>query len=305
MGKPKAPTPPDPRQVAGAQTAQNIGTAIAQGGLNNVNQVTPWGNLSWSQSGTQKWTDPNTGKVHKIPNYTATTSLSRAGQKMLGFGNKAGINFAKLGANLSGRLGDILGKPLDAGGLPDSQKAANRYLNRDYGRQRTRVEEALLSRVEPGFERDMEGLRSQLIGQGITEGSEAWDRAMGRLGEQRNDARFQAVLAGGTEQSRLAGLARDQATFAGQNRDRALSEMLTLRSAPVNEVTALMSGGQVQGPSFVPTNPAQIANVDRAGLEMANYGQRMQAWQQQMANRGNLFGGLLGLGSGALMGGYF
>ena len=36
MGKPKPPAPPDPQETAGAQTAQNIGTAITQQQLNNV-----------------------------------------------------------------------------------------------------------------------------------------------------------------------------------------------------------------------------------------------------------------------------
>ncbi|PII38583.1 hypothetical protein T190_18770 [Sinorhizobium meliloti CCBAU 01290] len=41
MGKQKAPSPPDPNKTASAQTATNIGTAIANQTLGNVNQVTP------------------------------------------------------------------------------------------------------------------------------------------------------------------------------------------------------------------------------------------------------------------------
>ena len=83
MGK-KAPKPPDPKETASAQTATNIGTAIANSYMGNVNQVTPDGSLTYSQSGTQKWTDPLNGKVYDIPTWTATQTLSQAQQAIKG-----------------------------------------------------------------------------------------------------------------------------------------------------------------------------------------------------------------------------
>ena len=55
MGKSKAPKPPDPVRTAAAQTATNIGTALAEGALNRVNQVTPDGALTYVRSGTTPW----------------------------------------------------------------------------------------------------------------------------------------------------------------------------------------------------------------------------------------------------------
>ena len=46
---PKAPPPPDPTVVAGAQTASNIATAQKNAQLNRVNQYTPWGSQTYSQ----------------------------------------------------------------------------------------------------------------------------------------------------------------------------------------------------------------------------------------------------------------
>ncbi len=41
-----APEAPDPKQTASAQTATNIGTAVANNVMGNANQVTPDGNLT-------------------------------------------------------------------------------------------------------------------------------------------------------------------------------------------------------------------------------------------------------------------
>lgn len=46
-----APTPPDPKQVAGDQTSTNIGTAIASNHMRMMNQHTPWGSIVFNQVG--------------------------------------------------------------------------------------------------------------------------------------------------------------------------------------------------------------------------------------------------------------
>lgn len=53
MGKssPSAPAAPDPAKTAAAQTQSNKETAYWNAVLNNVNQITPYGNLTYEQSG--------------------------------------------------------------------------------------------------------------------------------------------------------------------------------------------------------------------------------------------------------------
>lgn len=52
MGKGgSAPTPPNPKQVAGDQTSTNIGTAIASNHMRMMNQHTPWGSIVFNQVG--------------------------------------------------------------------------------------------------------------------------------------------------------------------------------------------------------------------------------------------------------------
>ena len=47
-----APSPPDPVATANAQETLNKNTAIYQAEMNNVNQTTPYGSLTYTQTGT-------------------------------------------------------------------------------------------------------------------------------------------------------------------------------------------------------------------------------------------------------------
>lgn len=377
MGKSKAPAAPDPQETAAAQTSQNIGTAIAQQQLNNVNQVTPYGSLTYDQTGSYQYTDPNSGDVHDIPTYTATQTLSEAQQAISDQNDQSSLNLATLGASQSGRLDDLLSRPLDLSGLPERNDFSSiqspnlgeigsgpelqssigsagditRSYGTDFSEDRQRVEDALLERLNPGLERDKSALEARLASQGIRVGSEAYSAALADFGQQTNDARLSAILGAGEEQSRLAGLEAQRASFensaqsqefaqqssrsafenaalqqsyqnqsaatqannqtalqgfnadlsqaGAQNsaRSDALNEAFAVRNQPINEITALSSGAQVQSPSFVSTNPAQLANTDVAGINFAAYNAEQQSYQAQLDQQNSLFGGLAGLGS--------
>jgi hypothetical protein len=118
MSKPKPPAPPDPTQVASAQTGTNIGTAIANTQMGQVNQVTPEGSLMYSQTGTQTYTDPTTGRTYAIPQYTATTSLSPEAQAIREQTNRGNLNMATLAANQSGRADELLSTPFSLDSVP-------------------------------------------------------------------------------------------------------------------------------------------------------------------------------------------
>jgi hypothetical protein len=268
MGKGGAPTPPDPYETAGAQTQQNFFTGLMNQSMGTTNQTTPYGSLTFDKTGTESLTAPD-GTVYKVPKYSATTSLSPDAQGAVDANIGASRNMAELAQQQSGRLGEILGSQ------PDIRDVT--------GTTRDGAMEAIMSRLAPQFDQDRESLRSSLVNQGIREGSEAFDRAMGRHGQQVNDARMQAVLGSGQEQS------------------RAIQNEIALRSAPINEIMAAMSGGQVQGPSFVNTPSSGIDNVDQAGLIMDNYNAKMQQYQMQQAQQQQLLGGLLGLGGNLAM----
>nr|DAF83379.1 MAG TPA: Neck appendage protein [Caudoviricetes sp.]DAK00511.1 MAG TPA: Neck appendage protein [Caudoviricetes sp.] len=101
------------------------------------------------------------------------------------------------------------------------------------------------------------------------------------------------------DQTLNAQLARFNAQ--NQQRSQAMQEAYAQRQQPINEIIGLMGGAPIQQPNFVNTSMPTVPTVDYAGLVNENYNQRMGLYNQQMAQRQNLFGGLLGLGSSAIM----
>ena len=269
--------------------------------FNMTNQVTPFGSLSYDQTGSQTITGPD-GTTYQVPQYTATTTLDPAQQSLFDTGMSAKQNIADVSKDQSARLGEIFST-----GAIQSPDLTKTY-NTDFSEDRGRVEEALMSRLNPSLERDRESLRTSLANQGIREGSEAFDRAMNRTDEQATDARMQAILAGGTEQSRLVGLERDRASFENAAAGQQFGMDGNARSQSINEIIGLLSGSQVQTPQFTSTPTTSIPGVDIAGLEMDAYQGELANWQQKQAGLGSILGAgatLLGAPSGSIMGGFF
>ena len=467
MSKPRPPRPPDPNEVAASQTGVNIGTAVANTQMGQVNQVTPEGSLMYSQTGSQTYTDPSTGRTYAIPQYTATTSLSPAAQAIRDQNNAASLNLATLGANQSARADDLLSTPFSMSGAPAAadrsgyttaqysgdltapqfsqsgtplpgmsqgamvpgasqgtagpqfgQVGTSANLQDSYtpeggfSADRQRVEDALMGRLGTQRERDMEGLRTQLLNQGVNIGSEAYSRAMQDFDRTNTDMRTSAILASGQEQSRLLGEARGAGQFSNEARQagfqnqlagtgfnnaanlqgyqlaedqrrygdtmglqrfglgedqrryddaqrmglfgmaedqrrygdamaqqqfgnqqaiqgrgdaiadarfgqqgaiydaqdnaraRYLQEQLGLRNQPINEITALLSGSQVQTPQFGIAQSAMIPTTDYAGIRQQGFGNQMANYQQQNANYQAMLGGLFGLGSAGITAGF-
>lgn len=238
-----APAPPDPRQTSAASTSTNVGTAVANAYLGNVNQVTPNGNLTYDQTGSYQWFDPYTMQTYNIPTFTATQTLSPQGQAIQDQNQSAQLNLSTIANNQSGFLKDYLGKPADTSSLPgligspnlqtsigggydtnfnrdiggtftDGVDLATSYAGADdFSADRQRVEDALWQRGAAGRAQEEEALRTRLLNSGLREGSAAWNAEMERLGRQVADERTGVLLAGGQEQSRLVGLSRDAAQF--------------------------------------------------------------------------------------------
>jgi Chaperone of endosialidase len=98
---------------------------------------------------------------------------------------------------------------------------------------------------------------------------------------------------------------QQQAAFnaAQAARNQYMQEQYAARNQPINEITSLLSGSQVQQPNFVNTPGAQIPTTDIASLVNQGFQQQFQNYAQQSQNTNALLGGVLGLGAGALRGG--
>lgn len=263
MGKPSAPTPPDPRQTSAAQTGTSVGTAIANANLQNLNQITPNGNLTFDQSGTYKFTDPYTNQSYDIPRYTATQTLSPQQQQLYNLNNQTQQNLAQTGVDQSAKIGNLLG--------------TNVNLNNDA--VESRLFDLGSKRLDPMFQRNEDQLRTRLMNQGIQPGSQAWNAEMTQFQQGKNDAYDQLALTG---------------------RGQSVQEILAQRNQPINEISALMSGSQVSQPNFINKTMPTIPTTDNAGLINQNFNQQEQGYQQKMQNYNQLMGGLFGLGAAGI-----
>ena len=242
MGKPSAPSPPNPYQTAAAQTGTNVSTAVANAYLNNTNQVTPTGNLNYSASGNHAWTDPSTGQTYNIPTFTATQTLTPQGQAIQGQNLAAQYNLAGMANAQSGRIAGLLSHEMDTSGAPGAGSAAGlsgvgqaatsydpggaiqstfgdagditkSYGAGDFSADRQNVEDALMARINPQLARERGNIEQRLADQGIRYGSQAYGSAMDDYNRQANDARFAAVGQAGQEQQRMMDMAAQRAGF--------------------------------------------------------------------------------------------
>jgi hypothetical protein len=292
MGKktPAPPPPPDPYKVAGAQTGANVNSAIASGVIGNVNQVGPQGSTTFNQSDTYTMQGPD-GQSYQVPRYTQTTTLSPEQQQLYNQQTQLGSSMNQLAQGQVDRLGSVLGKPVDASGLPE--------VTNDFSADRKRVEDAMFARLQPQMDQARAGLETTLVNQGFQRGSEGFTREMDQEGRNANDARLAITERGLGEQQGLFGMQQ-------ANRQRGLTEMLALRNQPINEIGALMSGGQVSLPQVNGYQAPQIGAApigDYAYNSAALQNQQWQTQQQAAAQKqAALFGALGGLGGAGLYG---
>lgn len=263
MGKGSEPKAPDPMKTALAQAKLNQSTAGLGQIMSMVNQVGPDGSLTYAQNGTRDYVDPFTGKVSKIPNYTATTTLSDAQQKIKNSQDAGQANIAGLLERLSAQFGGTLDKPMDLSNEAVESSIADRYGKR-LGQQQAR---------------DRESMESNMLARGIRPGSAAYDTFARNQGEKENDQWNQIYI---------------------NARDQAVNEKLTERNQPLKEFAALLSGAQIDQPMFGATPGANVANTDYAGMVQQNYANQLQAQQNKQSMFGDLFGGIAGAGASLL-----
>jgi Chaperone of endosialidase len=378
--KNEPPAPVDPRVAAGAQTASNVSTAVANAYLNAPNQITPLGRLTTTATGSHTFTDPTTGATYEIPEFTQKQTLEPTQAATLNQSELAKLNLATLANTQSNRLNSVLGNGIDLSSAPAAPQLPPKIIdpydlsmtkpiqfslgdagpiatNYDPGgtTQRDRVEAALFERLNPQLALERQRTEQQLADRGIQAGQAAYGAGMDVYTKMATDARLGVVAAGGQEQKLQNDIAAQRAGFqnaaqqqkfnqlqaSGQfynqaeqqaateqqqraafynaaarehyftdpasRRKDALTEMYTLRNQPINEISALLSGSQVQQPTFMETPRTQIPTTDVAGLMNQNFNQQFANFQQQQQQTNQIIGGLFGaagnIGRGIFAGG--
>jgi hypothetical protein len=195
---------------------------------------------------------------------------------------------------------------VDTSGMPEFSGVDLSTLARAPVNAGMTAQEAILSRLNPTLASDEEALRTRLANQGISIGSNAYGREIGLQGQRGNDLRLQAAAQGISldQAARQQGL-NEQLAIAGLNsgqRAQMLQEAYTKQSRPLDLISALRSGSQVQNPTFQPyAQQATVAGPDLLSATNQQYGQQMAAYNADQAASSGMLGGLMGLGAAGLM----
>lgn len=290
MGK-KAPTPPPAPDYAGAAVAQgasNLESARATAKLSNPNTYTPYGTQLVSYDG-------------DVP--TIRQTLTPQAQQTLEAEQRVQTSLANLGEKGTQMASTVLDKPFAFGGPAvqtglDTSNIARMPVNAG-----TTGQEAIMSRLEPSLARARTSTETNLINQGLRPGTEAYDNAIRSLGEQETDQRTQAVLQGINLDTAANAQGYNQALQSGQfgntAQQQALAQAIQGRQMPLNEITALMSGSQIQNPQFQAYQGANVAAAPTFAATQAQGAFDANAYNQQVAAQNANTAGLYSLGGAA------
>ena len=369
---PSAPAAPDYTAAAKATAAGNLTAAQQATAANRVNQITPYGNLDYYESGTDSQGNPM---------WTAKTSLNADQQALLDQQNAAAKG---LGTTINDQLGMVqntMNKPFESGArdvqyggnapqlnqitaqTPDFQQmnAQGPQLQTDLSGSSgmagwDKAQAILNQRLQPQMQLQNEQLDVKLRNQGLMPGTEAYNRAKSSLGMQQNDLINQSQLTaqgigqnlfnqdlqagqfGNTAQTQMnqnqlanqgfnnsasqqayqnqmgqtqANNAIAQQGFANQNASAAANnaaqqqqynQAMTNYNMPLNTLSALRTGAQVQNPTFVNSSQqATTQGADLLGAAQMQQNASMGAFNAQQAGQQSMNSGLMGLASAGIM----
>lgn len=286
MGKsaPAAPAPPDYAGAATAQGAANEATARLQGRLNNPNVSGPLG----GQTVTFGSNDQPTITQTLTPDALAALQAQQRVQKSL----------ANLGEQGIGTAQTALSTPFSPNSPAlqtsiDTSNLAKMPVNAG-----TTGQEAIMARLQPQIERMDAQTRTRLANQGLVPGGEAYSNAMMDVNRQKNDLLSQAAIQGiGLDTgARAQGFNEASAQLGTQNaaQQAELQRQSFLRQQPLNEITGLMSGSQIQMPQFQGYQPTNIAPAPIFAGAQATGQAAMDAYGIQSANANAQNAGLYG-----------
>ena len=274
------PQAPNPQQTAAAQTTSNVNTAVANAYLGNTNQITPYGNLTYNQTGTQ-----SVGG-NDVPQFTATQTLSPEQQQIYDQSTHLQNRALGLAGTVANNVEGSLNNLLNYQGIPELPTDQTQLRNTAYN--------ALTARSNQDLDRQTRQQQTQLANQGLAPGSEAYNNALQPLERARVDASNQATLQAGN----LAGQNLSQAQTL---RNQAIQERTAIRNQPLQDYSTLLGlGGGVTQPTYAPASSGQVAPTDVAGITNSAYQGQLQQYQTQQSQSNALMGGLFGLGGSAL-----
>lgn len=286
MGK-DAPDPPDYESLARLQFQQNQQLVKDQTRANRPNVTTPWGRDTWVEGADGRW--------------SRNVSLDPADQKALDAQQQVNAARATTAQGMFGRVRHELGKPVDFSKFGDYGELG------DYDARRQSAEDAAYgratSRLDPYWQQQTEQMDITLRNQGLNPGDEAYDKAMANTMRARNDAYENAqntAVMQGRDESKLAfGQQLGTAEYTNRLRTQKITEELQKRGWSLNEINALMTGGQIQMPGAPANGPQSTASrttaPDYVSAAAQGFQDQMTAYNTQQQQQQGMFSGIASL----------
>lgn len=302
-----APKPPSPQEQAEAQRKENIWTSQYNTIGSNANQYNPYGSITSAPGAKIPIYDEKGKVVGYGTQWNQTTTLSPQEQKIFNMDQANRLGLGTFANQQIKTVSDVLGKPFNTKGLPDWQfYDQGPALRKDNApTDRAAIEDAIMAStrraVQPGW--DAEDAQSAARGMGAPGSKYGYAKDQAR-GDVMTEAGRNAYLASGQE-SRAAQEAYNKvaqqmwlnenlrADQSNQNRQGMFGERQQERNQIVNEIAALMGGGQVVVPQGQAFQGSQVNPFDVAGAMDRNYQYQQNAYQNKM-------NGIFGLAGGAL-----
>lgn len=334
---PSPPAAPDPKATASAQTQMNDQSALYQAQLNNVNQVTPYGNETFTQSGGGQSYNMDAYN-QAMQGYQAAIAAQASAQSQnnnpYGYGGQQQNNRRNQNTITPPQLSDFA-NPVTAPQFtstitlsPAEQKLLDNQQSlqtQQQGIAGTALNQAQANQQNPY---DLSGLPQLASASNIADAEAAGTKDVMRLMQpqmDRDNELLQSRLANqgvtqGSQAYNSALLEQQQANQAaysqaaltgvqaGQtlqnealtNNQQAVANYTQQYNAPINEYQALQNGVQVQNPSFAPAGNTQVAPTNYLGAVQNAYQAQLNSYNANTASNNSALGGLFGLGGSFL-----
>ena len=199
FGKPQTVDTPDYTSAAQQTSAANAAN-------NRINQVTPYGNSTYQQTGTDQYGNPTYTMNTTAAPFVQNAINAQGGQLASTYGrpfqsptfNSAGdmpaMNY--YGSRLNQQQFNPATQLID---LPkyNVNTQVNQAALPSYGiNPGETYEAAIMRRLDPSLQRQSQASDAQLANQGIVPGTRAYETAKQLLAQQQNDARTSAIVGG-------------------------------------------------------------------------------------------------------------
>lgn len=308
MGKSSPPAAPN-YAAAAEKTAQgNQNAALAAQLGNMVNQSTPYGNVTYTPNltgadlayfqSTGKLPTDKKGNLAPVQ-WSQTVTMTPEMQAM--FNQNMGINQSLLNTatTLGGQAEQAALNPLTAQEFTSTAgdpEALNQAMTNAMYRQQSQY-------LDPQFQQAQSNLENKLANQGITQGSEAYDRAMLNFNNQKQQAyesaRNAAISQGMNAAQGMFGMNLQNANLANQAAQSNLAQQQTLQQNPINMLNAIRSGAQTQVAQMPQVGVSQPGNLSNWSgpdyLSAANqqYNTNLNNWNYNQAQNQQTMQGIL------------